>query len=180
MSVALTPAGLSRSLLALSIAALVPLPALASAAGGTTVDLSGIASTVVTVIGAAALWLGRAVISVLVSHIQQRTRLDLDEHVRDYLDRALLQAVAYAETRIDEAADASLSAVDLHNRTLALAVNYALDRVPDALAHFGITAAALTTMVEARMARTFGSVILQNDDGHTVFQDGSAGAPAVG
>lgn len=181
LTVTLTPA--RRSLFAAFIVVLAPLPVLADAAGGTTVDLSGIAGIIVSGIAAGVLWLGRAAVSALVGYIQQRTRLDLDDHTRAYLDAALRRAVTYAETRIDEAADASLSAVDLHNVTLAHAVNYVIDRVPDALAHFGITPSSLADMVEARMMTVFGSVVADRD-GATVFQDGPAaeltGAPAGG
>lgn len=131
-------------------------PAFAAEAAGTTVDLSGIAGTIVAGIGAAVLWLARAAVAAAVGYIQQTTKLELDEHTRDYLDRALQRAVDYAETKVGQSVGPAASEVDLHNATVAHAVNYVVDRVPDALAHFGITTEGLTAMVEARMMTVFG------------------------
>ncbi len=148
LTVAMTPA--RRSWLAAFIVALAPLPVLADAAGATTVDLSGVAGIIVSGIAAGVLWLGRVGINALVGYIQQKAKLELDDHIREYLYRALEQAAVIAETRLTEITDMSLSRVDLRNAALAHAVNYVIDRVPDALEHFGITPAALTAMIEAR------------------------------
>ncbi len=95
LTVALTPA--RRSWLAAFIVALAPLPVLADAAGATTVDLSGVAGIIVSGIAAGVLWLGRVGINALVGYIQQKTKLELDEHTRDYLDRALERAASHAQ-----------------------------------------------------------------------------------
>jgi hypothetical protein len=177
----LSPRHAGRRLFAALLVALAPLPALADAAGvNTAVDLSTVASGAITALSAAALWLGRAAINALIGYLAQRTKLDLDDHTRAYLDQALERAVQYAQSSAERLVGPAASAIDVHNAVVAHAVNYAVDRVPDALAHFGLTPEALTGMVEARIQASaptlFGSVSLQN--GSAVFQDGPAPLPA--
>ena len=128
----------------------------AVAADGTTIDLSGVAGGAVSVFGAVILWLARNALNALVVYFRQKTQLDLDAHTRAYLDQALERAVTFGELQVHQFADRALSDVDVHDRAVAHAVNYVIDRVPDALAHFGITPQALTAMVEARMSTLFG------------------------
>jgi hypothetical protein len=183
----LSPRHAGRRLFAALLVALAPLPALADAAGvNTAVDLSTLASGVIAALGATALWVGRAVTSALIGYLAQKTKLELDDHTRAYLDQALERAVQYAQSSAERLVGPAASAIDVHNAVVAHAVNYAVDRVPDALAHFGLTPEALTGMVEARIQASaptlFGSVSLQN--GSAAFRDGlaplSAGAQAGG
>lgn len=173
----LSPRHAGRRLVAALLVALAPLPALADAAGvNTAVDLSTVASGAIAALSAAALWVGRAAVNALIGYLAQRTKLDLDDHTRAYLDQALERAVQYAQSSAERLVGPAASVIDVHNAVVAHAVNYAVDRVPDALAHFGLTPEALTGMVEARIQASvptlFGSVSLQN--GSTTFQDGPA------
>ncbi|QCN98901.1 hypothetical protein D3093_30070 (plasmid) [Azospirillum argentinense] len=127
----------------------------AVAADGTTIDLSGLAGGAVSVFGGVLLWLARNALNALVVYFRQKTQLDLDAHTRAYLDQALERAVTFGELQVHQLVDRTLSEIDLHDRAVAHAVNYVIDRVPDALAHFGITPPALTAMVEARMITLF-------------------------
>ncbi len=183
----LSPRHAGRRLFAALLVALAPLPALADAGGvNAAVDLSTLASGVIAALGAAALWVGRAVTSALIGYLAQKTKLELDDHTRAYLDQALERAVQYAQSSAERLVGPAASEIDVHNAVVAHAVNYAVDRVPDALAHFGLTPEALTGMVEARIQASaptlFGSVSLRN--GSVAFQDGpaplSAGAQAGG
>lgn len=132
-------------------------PGIAMAAeGGTTIDLTPIVAAVTTALATVATVIGRAAVRALVDYLEQKTRLELDAHTREYLDRALERAVSYGVVQAERLAADTAPAVDLHNAAIAAGVQYAVSRVPDALRHFGITDDRLRDMVEARMQQLFG------------------------
>ncbi len=185
-----SPRTTARLLFAALIAALVPLPALADAGGvNTVVDLSAIANSAIAALAAVALWVGRAVTSALVGYLAQKTKLELDDHTRAYLDRILERGIQYAEANAHRRIAPAVSAINVRSFVAADAVNYVMDRAPDALAHFGITPKALTDMVQARMQAglpwlvgTVGTIGDRSDP--AMVQDGPAplptGAPTGG
>lgn len=76
-------------------------------------------------------------------------RLKIDETTRGYLETAIKAGLQYAENVLRaEAKD--LKDPVVHNQLLAIAVNYVLPRVPDALEHFGIDPTDLRAMIYAR------------------------------
>lgn len=166
--------------LALALALSFPFAAWAADTANTTVDLSGLAATAIALVAGLLAAIGRTAVKALAAYLQQRAKLELDDHTRSYLDAALDRAVVWARGKIEGVADGALQPVDLHNAAIALAARYAVERVPDALAHFGVTQEALGQMIEARMASWAGGLIGSTTvrDGATV-QDGPAATPAA-
>lgn len=85
-------------------------------------------------------WLGR------------KLKLDADNEVRAYLERALASGVNYAANRARERGQ-DLSSLEVRNVTVRDAVAYVVAHTPDALAHFGVTPDALGELVRARLPK---------------------------
>lgn len=84
-----------------------------------------------------------------------KLKLDADSRFREYLETALRNGIGYAATRLQERI-ASLSPVDARNAIVADAATYAITKVPDALARFGIDSGHLADMITARLASVLG------------------------
>jgi hypothetical protein len=126
-------------------------PAWAAEGGGTVLDLSPYMAELVAAIGAVLVAIAGAALRAFHRFLERRWGLELDAETRAYLQDALDRAVDYGVARAAAAAAAAAPSVDLRHEAVRHAAEYALDRVPDALARFGITPAALTRMVEARI-----------------------------
>ncbi|TXH34821.1 MAG: hypothetical protein E6Q98_18240 [Rhodospirillaceae bacterium] len=116
---------------------------------------------IMAVLGLAATALATAVHvggRALAKYLQSKTGIELDNAVRNYLDPAIDKAVAYGQLKVTQAAG-DKAEIDIHNETIAHAVNYLLARVPDALEHFGLDAAAVEQMVEARVGSWLGVAV---------------------
>ncbi|TXG98579.1 MAG: hypothetical protein E6R08_04020 [Nevskiaceae bacterium] len=111
-------------------------------------------SLVATAIAAAA----HVGIRALAKYLQSKTGIELDNAVRNYLDPAIDKAVAYGQLKVTQAAG-DKAEIDIHNETIAHAVNYLLARVPDALAHFGLNVDDVKEMVEARVGSWLGVAV---------------------
>lgn len=124
------------------------------AAAVTTIDLSGLVQALVSGAATVLTGLGSWALLALRTYIRHKTGIEIDAATRAYLDHALNNAVSWGAARAERAliGKDGVTDIDLHNATVAAAAQYALDRVPDALAHFGVTPAALETMIEARLA----------------------------
>jgi len=129
----------------------VLMPFTALAGDGTTVDLSPLLVTVVGTVGTAITAIVGILARALVRSIERRTGLEVDAHTRDYLEKALDRAISYGTAKAEAFVAKQAEPIDLHNTTVALAAQYALDRVPGALKHFGIDDISLHNMVEARL-----------------------------
>jgi len=145
-----------------TVTAMLLVPALAFADDGTaSTTLINFNSVIESVIGLAAVSLaaaGHLAVSALKGFLEKKTGLDLDSAVRSYLDPAIDKAVAYGQLKVTQLAT-DKATVDVHNETVAQAVNYLLARVPEALDHFGIDEASLKQMVEARLGSWLGIVV---------------------
>lgn len=138
---------------------LASLPAWADApSGATTVDFTPLIATGVTLLSGIVAMLGRTAVRALVAYLEHKTRMELDAHTRDYLDAALVRAIDWGTSRAEQALGAGAPTVDLRNAAVAQAAQYALERVPDALEHFGIDGDGLKAMVEARLNTLWGDL----------------------
>lgn len=77
-------------------------------------------------------------------------KLSQDSQVRGYLEVALGNGIAFARRQVEARLAAGIK-VDVHNATVAEAAEYVIQRVPDALARFGITAEAVRDLIIARL-----------------------------
>ena len=90
-----------------------------------------------------------AVAGWLVYRFERFTGVEIDAKNREALQSAMDVAVAWAINRLgDKARAASLEA---RHELIAMAADYVRRSTPDALAYFGISAARLAEMVEARL-----------------------------
>lgn len=152
-AIALTPAALAAALCGffgiVSIAYAADLTAPTP-----TIDFSPVLLSIIGLAAAAITALGGIGVKAVTSYLDRKFGLQLDADTRTYLDQALFNAVSFAEHHARDFAQ-DKAQIEVRNRTLAYAMDYMLDRVPDALAHFGITEQALKRMIEARLGYKF-------------------------
>ena len=91
-------------------------------------------------------------IAWIASRIASWLKLQNDAAVRAALNQAMVYGIDFAKSRLK---DASLS-VDVHNETVAAAVQYVLDHTPEAAAHFGLTKESLAEKITARLQASQG------------------------
>ena len=130
---------------------------LASAATSTMLDLAPVltrlAEALCTILAALAVpifWAGWG-------WIQNRFKLsalEIDDATRATVDQGLEKALGYGIAQLHAEAAALTGGgltIDVKSQILKSAASFALDHIPDALAHFGITPDQLAGMVEARL-----------------------------
>ena len=87
-----------------------------------------------------------------INAFTKKAGFEVDDKIRGYLEAALYSAVEWAEKKaLAEARDFDDPSVK--SKVLADAANYALETVPDALEHFGISGNRLEKMLEARLVK---------------------------
>jgi hypothetical protein len=75
--------------------------------------------------------------------------LGIDEKTRTYLDKAIQSGLGYAENLLKKKAE-NIADPKIQNQLIAEALNYVLDRVPDAVNHFKLEPKDLEKMILAR------------------------------
>lgn len=120
-------------------------------ASATAIDFGPVILSILGLVGAAITALGGVGLRAFTAYLDRKIGLQIDTETRDYLDRAIFNAVGYAQRKIASLPSVEYASIDVGNATVATAATYLLDRVPDALAHFGITEASLRQMIEARL-----------------------------
>lgn len=112
--------------------------------------LAAVLPPLITGLSAALLGLG----GVAIHRLADLLRLRADDQVRGYLQDTLSRAVAFAEVEARRrlpAATAAGAVQQLADATTQIASAYVRDRVPDALARFGVTDRGLAEMIQARL-----------------------------
>lgn len=109
----------------------------AFAAGEYTINIAPTVQTFIELgfvaLSAVVAWL----VGGLVSMLRQKTGIQIDDSMRFYIDQAILNGLRFArEKALDGGGSIHNPAVK--NQMVALAAAYALDKVPDALKHFGL------------------------------------------
>lgn len=109
--------------------------------------------TAITVIfgglAAVASWL----LTLILGRISSKLKIDIDAQVRAYLDDALYNGIRWAENKAISLAE-NVKDPHVQSQIVSDAVNYVLDKVPDAVNHFGLTAANIDALVKARLVKT--------------------------
>lgn len=118
---------------------------IAVAGDGTTVDIGGLVDAAVELLTAVLLAVG----TWAVAWLGRRWKLDSDSAVREYLDEALHRSIAWAVGELRTRGQPI--SIDLRSEIVAKAADYLLERVPDALKHFGLHPASLRKLIEARL-----------------------------
>lgn len=83
----------------------------------------------------------------LATRIASWLKLQNDAAVRAALNQAMVYGIDFAKAKLK---DAPLT-VDMHNSTVATAVQYVLDHTPEAAAHFGLSKESLAEKITARL-----------------------------
>ena len=78
-------------------------------------------------------------------------KLSRDDIVRKYLEKALMLALDYGKSRLDQGTPLTVS---VKSKIVADAATYAVEHVPGALKHFGVDADGLKRMLAARLEST--------------------------
>lgn len=86
------------------------------------------------------LWLGKKL---------KLDSLKVEETIRGYLNEAAHRGIQWAVTKLQTSN--VLSSVEVKNQVLALATQYLIDRVPDALKRFNLDTESLKQYLEARV-----------------------------
>lgn len=127
------------------VALLVLLAGPALADDGTMIDLGPVIETLLGSLAAALMALG----SWALTRLGKRLGLEADSEIRSYLDEALHRAITWAISRLRE--DGRSITIDVKSEIVAHAVSYIVDRVPDAIEHFGLDGASVGRLIEARL-----------------------------
>lgn len=120
-------------------------------APATSIDLHSIVALVIAALAAAITAAARVGTKALASYLETKSGIELDDATRGYLNKAIDSAVSWATLKASQSLDGKALTLDVKNDLVAHAVNYLLDRVPDALDHFGLKTDDLEQLVEARL-----------------------------
>lgn len=144
--------GVLRMALMLAVLISIEAPAFAQAAAPATptfgIDLRPLLNEIVLpLVGAAALWLA----TWLATRIAGWLKISRDDRVRAYLEKALLLAIDYGKSRLEQGGPLTFQ---VKSQIVAAAANYAVEHVPGALKHFGVDQEGLRRMLAARLEAT--------------------------
>jgi hypothetical protein len=117
----------------------------------TAVDLSPLLQVLIDYVAGPLAAVMSALLLAILSRYLKKLGLENDEKVRIYLNDALQNGIEFALNKARLSAGGARLTVDLHNETAAVAARYVLDKVPDAIKHFGITPEKVEELVKARM-----------------------------
>lgn len=123
---------------------------LAGAADTYALHIQDLLQTIIGIVfGAIAGLLAWGVGSV-ISLVRKKTGLEIDDNIRSYLETALQNGLNWAQLKVlEEAKD--IKDPEVKSELLADAANYVLDKVPDAVDHFGLTPDRMLELIEARL-----------------------------
>lgn len=110
------------------------------------VDLSPLLNQLIEAAGLVVM----ALASWALVYLKNRFKIDVDDKTRAYLSDAIDNAIKYAEQKTESTLD-PIAKVDTKNAKVAVAVDYVVAHVPDAVAHFGLTPDALARLVTAKL-----------------------------
>lgn len=111
------------------------------------IDLSAVASTILTLSSAAVLAAIPVVVPALLKRLHIANTSDMAAQVEAACNAAAGMAYQYAAAHGEE----GLKNVDVHNQALAVAVKYVVERLPDTLKALGLTPDHIAQMVSARL-----------------------------
>jgi hypothetical protein len=131
---------------------IVPIAAMAQTAPavstGGVIDFAPIMRDVVVPTLSAVLLVGA---TWAVTWLAKKLKLSADSEVRTYLDAALGKAVAFGVGKVSDLSEGNWTQVKVKNEAVAVAANYALTKVPDALRYLKVDPDHLREMIEARV-----------------------------
>lgn len=147
------------ALLALITSTALTLPALGAdlvAASNTVVDFQPVLALIIAIIGAVIIAVLRPGTKALVAYLETKSGIELDASTRAYLQTAIDGAVSWATQKVGDGLKDKSVTLDVKSELVAHAADYLLDRVPDALEHFGLSAKDIEQLIEARLNQSLG------------------------
>lgn len=118
-----------------------------------TIDFAPLLEQIILVLGAVLSVLGMFLYRKLSAWLTEKTgveKLMSDDIVRKYLNEALDNATEFGRSAVK---DADWTKVETKHAALASASSYAIRKVPDALARFGLTEGDLREILEAKLSK---------------------------
>ena len=85
--------------------------------------------------------------------VKKYLNIQIDAKTREYLETALMSGLAWAETKAVERAE-KLKQPTTKDQKIGQAADYVIDRIPDALTHFGLDRGSIVQLIEARLEKT--------------------------
>lgn len=119
------------------------------------VDFSSILQLLFSLVETAALTAISILVPFAINWLLKKTKLDKlvsEDVIRAYLDQALVKAVHFGKAEAEKIVGTVNTKVEVEDRIVAFALEYAVKAVPDAIKHFGITEDGLRAMITARLA----------------------------
>lgn len=124
----------------------------AAAVALTTIDPSAIVNIALSLVGPTVMvcltWLANRAIGLVADHLG----LKMDAQTRSLIESAIAKGIAMARHSLDGKLS-GLHPIDVRNAQVALAVDYILPKIPDALAYFSITPQGLAQRVAAALGQ---------------------------
>ncbi|MCV0426192.1 MAG: hypothetical protein K5905_12015 [Roseibium sp.] len=134
------------ALACLTMALFASAPAVAAPAIDTLIDLSPVLDLVMPLVVPVVVGIG----GFVLTKVMRLIGLELDAKHRMAVDQALERAIGYGASKVGERFDINPQ-IDVKNELVAIAAQYAMEHIPGALKHFGITQDKLVVMIEARL-----------------------------
>ena len=120
------------------------------------VDYSSIIALLFSLVETAALTAISILVPFAINWLLKKTHLDKlvsEDVIRGYLDGALVKAVHFGKAEAEKLVGTINTKVEVEDRIVAFALEYAIKAVPDAISHFGITEDGLRSMITARLSQ---------------------------
>lgn len=124
-----------------------------AAAAPAPIDLGPIAGAMIEILAPAALAVLSALAAWAFALFRKKTGWQIDGEVGKIVDQGLAKAVDFAASQLHARASKGIPIAFKH-RAIEVAAGYAVEKLPGALKHFGITSAddsRLAEMIEARL-----------------------------
>ena len=110
------------------------------------IDLTPVLGLVIDLLAAVLMALG----GWALTKMGRKFGLEADDQVRVYLGEALAAGIGWAKEQARTRSE-DIAHIEVRSRLVAEASQYVIERVPDALDHFGLDAARIEKLIEARL-----------------------------
>jgi hypothetical protein len=87
---------------------------------------------------------------VALARLGRKLGLEADDQIRIYFGEALERSVGWAKEQAHKRAD-DMARLEVRNAAVVEAASYVIERVPDAIKHFGLDRARIEALIEARL-----------------------------
>lgn len=130
---------------------IVSVPAYAQDTATNLLNLSSVWDFVINTAVAAILAAGTWGISTVAAVLKKKTGIDIDAQYQAMLHDAMERGVHYAAAKMQELSG-KYTQVEVDNAIVRMAAEYVISKMPETIAHFGLTTQGVQDLVTAKLA----------------------------